>query len=186
MPYSSNSWGRPRTTRQTKTRTIDHKGYSPIKSTSQPLKAEPKLNFYQDPQLATCQTNYSMVSQGCSFIKSAGSNKQKRGADKALQDQLLKEQLTIYIIDIYNQLRNHLANDQSIFEGITQEEILSGPTLNITTWLWMAEPTIHQCLKVATTKLSSNQSNIQDTSKNHHVNFLSSDTTLSYDTLATS
>ena len=85
---------------------------------------------------------------------------------------------------IYNHLPNLLAHDKDIFESTTQEEILSGPTSSIATWLRLAEPTLQRCLKDAQTKLLSNQSDIRAFFEEaSYSDSEASDTSLSYDTL---
>ena len=82
---------------------------------------------------------------------------QTHGTDQAIQDQILRERLTIHVNALHNQIPKLLAQDRSILENITQEEKLSGPTSTITTWLQMVEPTIQKYLQDAQHKLQSHQ-----------------------------
>ena len=73
-------------------------------------------------------------------------NAQTHGADQELQDKIKREQLTIRVTALYNQLPNLLVHDRQAFESLTQDDLLSGPTSSISTWLRIAEPTIQRCL----------------------------------------
>ena len=69
------------------------------------------------------------------------------GGGQELQDKIKREQLTIRDIALYNQLPNLLVHDCQAFESLTQDDLLSGPTSSISTWLRIAEPTIQRCLR---------------------------------------
>ena len=114
-------------------------------------------------------------------------NTQTHGADHEIQDKLKREHLTIRVQAINNQLPNLLAHDRDVFESLTQEEILSGPTSSITTWLRLAEHTLQRCLHDAQDKLATNQTDIHTFfDEASYCDSEASDTTLSYDTLDTS
>ena len=111
-------------------------------------------------------------------------NTQTHGADSSIQDQILREHLTIRVEAIYNKLPNLLALDRQAFETLTKEDILSGSTSTIRSWLRMAEPTIQRCLKDAQQKSSTHQRDIRDYFEEaSYVDSDESDTTLSFDTL---
>ncbi len=112
-------------------------------------------------------------------------NAQTHGADQELQDKIKREQLTIRVTALYNQLPNLLVHDRQAFESLTQDDLLSGPTSSISTWLRIAEPTIQRCLRDSQIKLHSNQRDIRDFfDEASYVDSDASDTTLSFDTLA--
>ena len=114
-------------------------------------------------------------------------NSQTHGADHHLQDQLRREQLTIRAQALYNHLPSLLAHDRAVFESLSIDDLLSGPTSNIATWLRIAEPTVQRCLKDAQTKLQTHQSDIRDFFEEaSYSDSEASDTTLSYDTMDTS
>ena len=114
-------------------------------------------------------------------------NNQTHGADKLLQDQLQKEQLSTRIHALYNQRHNLLSHDRDILDNTDPTELLSGSIATIKTWLNMVEPTIQRCLKDAKTKLHHNQTDIRDFFDDvSYVDSHEDDTTLSFDTLGTS
>ena len=87
---------------------------------------------------------------------------------------------------IYNQLPQLLAHDQTAFESLSQDDLLSGPTTTIQTWLKLAEPTLQRCLKDAHHKLTTNQTDIRDYfDEISYADSAASDTTLSFDTFDT-
>ena len=111
-------------------------------------------------------------------------NLQTHGSDQTLQDQLKRDQLALRVSALYAQLPNLLTHDRDAFEQLTKEEILSGPTSTIESWLRIAEPTIQQCIKDANKKLLSNQGDIRDYFEEaSYIDSDASDTSLSYDTL---
>ena len=111
-------------------------------------------------------------------------NVQTHGSDLALQDKLAREQLTIRVNAFYNQLPQLLSHDRHVFESMSAEDILSGPTSSIATWLRIAEPTLQRCLRDATIKLHQNQRDIRDFFDDApYEDSNASDTSLSYDTL---
>ena len=114
-------------------------------------------------------------------------NNQTHGADKLLQDQLQKEQLSTRIHALYNQRHNLLSHDRDILDNTDPTELLSGSIATIKTWLNMVEPTIQRCLKDAKTKLHHNQTDIRDFFDDvSYVDSHEDDTTLSFDTVGTS
>lgn len=114
-------------------------------------------------------------------------NQQTHGTDSALQDQILREHLTIRVAALYSQIPNLLSHDRSAFDSIPQEDILSQSTSDIRIWLQLAEPTIHRCLQDARTKSCSLQSDIRDFfDEASYVDSDAEDTVLSFDTLASS
>ena len=114
-------------------------------------------------------------------------NNQTHGSDQRLQDQFQRDQLTLRVKAIYNQLPNLLAHDRHAFESITEEELLSGPTSSISTWLRLSEPTIRRCLKDAHNKLISNQTDIRDFLEDgSYIYSSASDESLSFDTAISS
>ena len=114
-------------------------------------------------------------------------NSQTHGADLTLQDSIRREQLTIRVQALYNQIPNLLAHDKYAFESISQEDLLSGPTSGIATWLQMAEPTMQRCLRDANIKLHTNQRDIRDYfDEASYIDSEASDTSLSFDTMTLS
>ena len=114
-------------------------------------------------------------------------NNQTHGSDQTLQEQFRREQLAIRVHALYNQLPNLLAHDRHALNNISAEDLLSGPTSSIITWLRLSEPTIRRCLKDAHDKLLHNQTDIRDYFEEaSYVDSSASDTTLSFDTLETS
>ena len=114
-------------------------------------------------------------------------NTQTHGADQDLQDKLRRDQLTIRATALYNSIPQLLAHDRTVFESLPLDDLLSGPTSSIATWLQMAEPTIQRCLRDAAHKLHTNQRDIRDFfDEASYSDSEASDTTLSFDTLATS
>ena len=110
-------------------------------------------------------------------------NVHTHGVDQALQEQFLREQLTVRVDAVYNQMPNLLAHDRHAFEHLSKADLLSGPTTTIQTWLRMVEPTLQRCLHDANTKLRDNQSDIRDYfDEASYVDSEASDTTLSFDT----
>ena len=88
---------------------------------------------------------------------------------------------------MYNQIPNLLAHDKYAFESISQEDLLSGPTSGIATWLQMAEPTMQRCLRDANIKLHTNQRDIRDYfDEASYIDSEASDTSLSFDTMTLS
>ena len=87
---------------------------------------------------------------------------------------------------IYNQLPQLLAHDRTAFESLSPDDLLSGPTTTIQTWLKLAEPTLQRCLKDAHHKLTTNQTGIRNYfDEISYADSAASDTTLSFDTLDT-
>ena len=114
-------------------------------------------------------------------------NTQTHGADQELQDKLKREQLAIRVHAIYNQIPHLLAHDTDVFDSTTPEDIMSGPTSSIVTWLRLAEPTLQRCLTDAQAKLLTNQTDIRAFfDEASYCDSEASDTSLSYDTLADS
>ena len=89
-------------------------------------------------------------------------NGQTHGQDQAQQDKILRDRLTIRIDAIYNQLPNLLSHDRDTVVSISRDDLLSGPTSSLETWLRLVEPSMQQCLRDARDKLQHNQSDIRD------------------------
>ena len=114
-------------------------------------------------------------------------NHQTHGSDQSLQEQFRREQLTIRVQALYNQIPNLLAHDRHVFNSLPADDLLSGPTSSILTWLRISEPTIRRCLKDANDKLLHNQTDIRDFfDEASYIDSSASDTTLSFDTFASS
>ena len=97
--------------------------------------------------------------------------------------QVLREQLSLRVQAVYRHIPLLLAHDRDAFEAVSQEDLLSGPTTTIQSWLRMVEPTLQRCLKDATAKLSTNQTDIRDFfDEASYVDSDASDTSLSFDT----
>ena len=84
------------------------------------------------------------------------------GANLAEQDQFCRDRLLPWIDAMFNQEPNLLSHDRDSVISISRDDLLSGSTNAIETWLNMVKHTIQCCLQDSQDKLLHHQSDIQD------------------------